>query len=436
MKRMKKITLLLICLLFWANSTEARIYIPIDQPADQKLPIAITPLVRLGGGKKLAGKIPEIIQNDLETSSYFTFIAPDAFLEPSDSTAITTEEINFPQWTAIEAKALIKGSVQEGDEGVVVELRLFDPFQEKMLVGKRYIGGPGDVRSMAHRFSDEVMLALTGIRGPFHSFIAYAAATGKSKRAIFLADYDGANTKMITDPKTVSFSPKFSPDGRGIIYTSYLSGRPEIYITDLAGNQTRLTRNGQSNITPAFSPDGRKIAFTSTVEGDPDLWLMNVSGIMIGKLAPHLGTDIAPAFSPNGAEMVFASERSGDLHLFKMNADGSAMKRLTFVGKFNDSPAWSPDGSRIAFCGRDRGEFDIFTMNADGSFIQRITPLGDGSNTHPSWSPDGRYLVFDTTRENNTPRGEPTIYIMRFDGANPRRVSEGKGMLPAWGSWR
>ncbi|MDO8494708.1 MAG: hypothetical protein Q7S68_05170, partial [Deltaproteobacteria bacterium] len=124
MKRMKKITLLLICLLLWANSTEARIYIPIDQPADQKLPIAITPLVRLEGGKKLAKKISDIIQNDLETSAYFTFIAPEAFLEAPDSTAITTEEIHFPEWTALEAKALIKGSIQEKNDGIIVELRL------------------------------------------------------------------------------------------------------------------------------------------------------------------------------------------------------------------------------------------------------------------------------------------------------------------------
>lgn len=421
---------ILICLLLIGCVAEARIYIPIDQPADRQLPIAMTDLVNLGGGAKFAREIPSIIQNDLEISAYFIFISPDAFLEPRGNTELTTEAINFDLWTAIDARALIKGSISSQDDQLIVDLRLFDPFLKQMLVGKKYVGTKTDVRSIAHRFADEVMLALTGISGPFDSKITYTVPIGKGKKAIYLADADGANSRRLTDQLQLSLGPKFSPDGTKIVYTSYASGRPEVWLTTLDGQARQLTHNGATNISPAFSSDGSTILFTSSVAGDPDLWQMKLDGTMIGPLVPMDGIDVSPVYSPNGSQIAFASERAGDLHLFKMNADGSGLHRLTFVGKYNETPAFTPDGLRIAFCARDMGAFDIFTMNADGTFIQKLTSDA-GNNTHPSWSPDGRYLIFGSSRDSPKKR-EDAIYIMRYDGANPTQITK-KGELPWWG---
>ena len=66
-------------------------------------------------------------------------------------------------------------------------------------------------------------------------------------------------------------------------------------------------------------------------------------------------------------------------------------------------------------------------MNPDGSLIQRLT-AGEGNNEHPSWSPDSRYIVFSSSRS-----GGQAVYLMRFDGANPVRISQGNGLLPWWG---
>ena len=404
----------------------ARIYIPIDQPADKKLPIAITKLVNLDGGGKQAKLIPEIIQKDLEVSSYFQFIPEEAFLEPKGSKTLSGAEINFDLWTAIEAQALIKGSIAKGEKQLVVELKLFDPFLKQMLVGKKYRGGEKDLRSIAHRFADEVMLALTGILGPFNSKITYTQPTKKGNKAIFVMDYDGENNFRITQPKTLSLGSKFSPDGSKVVFSSYAGGTPEIYLATLGGAIKQLTKNGATNITPSFSPTGETIIFSSSMHGDPDIFTMNLAGSLIGQLTDVRGVDIPPVYSVNGGSIVFSSERAGKLHVYTMNGDGSNPVRLTFVGQFNDTPVWSPDGTKIAFCARDRGAFDIFTMNSDGSLIQRLT-AGEGDNTHPSWSPDGRYLTFASDRA-----GE-AIYVMRFDGENPVKVSKGAGGLPWWG---
>lgn len=405
----------------------ARIYIPIDQPSDKKLPIAITQLVNLGGAGGASKEIPAIIQNDLEISSYFQFIPPEAFLESKGSKAITAEAINFDLWTAIEAQALIKGSVEKKGSQLTVELRLFDPFLKQLLVGKQYRGQERDLRAIAHRFADEVMLALTGIKGPFNSKITYTAPAKRGNKTIHVMDYDGFNDFQLTHPKTISLGSKFSPDGSKVVFASYASGTPEIYVAQLGGKVKQLTKNGATNITPAFSPDGGTIIFSSSVKGDPDIWMMNLAGKLIAQLTNVYGVDISPVYSPDGGRILFSSERVGNLHVHTMDPSGGGLNRLTFVGKFNDTPAWSPDGTKIAFCGRDEvGAFDIFVMNADGSYLQRLT-RGEGDNTHPSWSADGRYLAFASARA-----GE-AIYIMRFDGENPVQVSKGFGALPWWG---
>ncbi|MBI4125412.1 MAG: Tol-Pal system beta propeller repeat protein TolB [Deltaproteobacteria bacterium] len=429
---MKKICFYFLLLVLGPWSTVpgpllARIYIPIDQPSDKKLPMAITRLVNNGGAGREAETIPAIIQNDLEISSYFQFIPPEAFLESEDSNAVTAEAINFDLWTAIEAQALIKGSVEKAKGRVTVELRLFDPFLKQLLVGKQYRGSEKDLRAMAHRFSDEVMLALTGILGPFNSKITYTAPSKRGNKTIHVMDYDGFNDFQITHPKTISLGSKFSPDGSRVAFTSYASGTPEIYIAELGGRVKQITANGATNITPAFSPDGGTIIFSSSVKGDPDIWIMNTAGRMIAQLTNVYGVDISPLFSPDGSRILFSSERVGNLHVQTMDPSGGNITRLTFVGKFNDTPAFSPDGTKIAFCGRDmEGFFDIFVMNADGSYIQRLT-RGDGDNTHPSWSADGRFITFASSRA-----GE-AVYIMRFDGENPAQVSKGFGSLPWWG---
>lgn len=416
-----------IFLLFVGVSSHARIYVPIDQPADKKLPIAITDVVSLGGAGKSAEEITNVIKNDLEISAYFQIIPPGAFLEPKGSSALTAETINFDHWTAIEAQALVKGSIRKEGNSVVAELRLFDPFLKQMLVGKQYTGGVQNVRTMGHRFADEVMLALTGVLGPFNSKITYTAITGKGNKAIFVMDYDGAGNYAITKAKGLSLGSKFSPDGSKVVFTSYATGRPEIYMASLGGGTRQLTHNRATNIAPAFGPGGGSIIFSSSMRGDPDIFTMTTSGKLLGQLTNIPGVDISAVYSPDGGRILFSSERAGNLHVYTMDTSGGNASRLTFVGRFNDTPVWSPDGQKIAFCAQDSGAFDIFTMNADGSFIQRLT-AGEGSNTHPSWSADSRYLTFASTRG-----GGEGIYVMRFDGANPVRVSRGGGQLPWWG---
>lgn len=422
---MKKIIISLTLAIVMATGVaEARIYIPIDQPSDKKFPIAVPDLK----GSRQGKGITDVIRNDLELSGYFNVVDPSLYEDVAKKEGISAETIRFSYWTAIEVQALVKGEVKVEGDTIIAVMRLFDPYLRDMLVGKQYKAGKDDVREIAHRFSDEIMEALTGIRGVFNTKIAYAAVTGKGRKEIFVMDMDGYKPFAVTKNRSINVSPSWSPDGSQLVFTSYMRGNPDLYVVKLGEQRFRKITNGKgTNITPAWSPRGEPIAFASSIKGAPNLYTIPPSGRRMRQITASYSIDISPAWSPGANAMVFASERAGGLHLFRISPAGGEARRLTFVGYQNDMPDWSPMGDKIVFAGRDLGTFDIFIMNADGSNIQRLT-IESGSNEHPSFSPDGRFIAFSSTRE-----GGEAIYIMRADGSNQTRVSRGNGLLPDWG---
>jgi TolB protein len=421
---MKKIIAATVMVLSLAAATaHARIYIPIDQPSDRAFPIAI-PDLKGRHGKEIA----KIIRSDMELSGYFRVLPQSIFRGVARKEGISAETIRFSFWSAIEAQALVKGDVEVEEGKLVITLRLFDPYLKAMLVGKQYTTDKKQLRQVAHRFSDEIMEALTGIRGVFNTKIAYTAITGKGRKEIYAMDMDGHRPFAVTRYKSISISPSWSPDGRQIVFTSYMQGQPDLYVTNLGGSSPmKITGGTGTNITPAWSPTGNLIAFASSATGVSNLYTIPSTGRTMRRITDSASIDISPAWSPGGNAIVFASERAGGLHLYRTTPAGGEVRRLTFVGYQNDMPAYSPMGDKIAFAGRDLGTFDIFIMNPDGSNIQRLT-VASGRNEHPSFSPDGRFIAFSSTRD-----GAVAIYIMRADGTNQTRTSKGNGMLPDWG---
>lgn len=427
--------LLLLALTLCAPPARAAISILIDQAEDNRFPIAIANLAS-GGGSDLAKKIPEVMRNDLHFSGYFLVIAPRTYADKTD--AVTASDIPFEKWTAVGAKALVKGTIQTAPDGrVVAQLRFFDIATKEMQLGKQYTFRPDDWRMIAHRFADEIMKATTGIRGPFGTRVAYTLTTGSGKKSswkqIYVMDVDGANGAKVTKDRSYNLAPNWSPDGKRVVFTSYVDGFPNIFHIDLTdGKRTQLTQTETTNITPRYSQSGSSVAFSSGAGQDMEIYLMNADGSNQRPFSPAFGADLSPAFSPDNREMVWASERGGKLNLYRKSIEGtSAAQRITFSGSMNDSPDWSPDGTKITFASFSGGVYQVCVVNPDGSNVRRLT--SDGSNEHPRWSPDSRYIAYQST-----PHGErkSTVYVMRFDGVNKTPITKGiDATLPAWGPW-
>jgi len=411
-----------------------RIYIILDQPsAERKFPIAVPDLLytkKTNDKENFAVRIPDVIRNDLKLAGYFNVLDKNGFPE-NPGPGLSAQEIDFKKWTSTGAEALVKGGIHLDGKNIVLELRLFDPHTGEMLVGKEYKVKKDGYRAAAHRFMDEIMLALTGEKGVFSTKIT--AACGKvGQREIVIMDVDGENRVPVTKNGTINVSPDWSRDGTQIAFTSYAKYFPEIFLsqTDGKGKPKRVTFNNAMNLTPAWVPDGSGLTLSSSMSGEPEIYLIDARGKTLAQLTRGHGIDIGATWSPDSQHLIFASERSGNLHLFSMDRNGANVKRLTYSGYQNDQADWSPKGDKVAFAGREGGGFDIFTMNADGSLIQRLTS-GAGSNESPSYSPDARYIVYSHKRANKN-----DLYLMLWEGSNQVQITNtGDCVNPDWSPW-
>lgn len=401
-------------------------------PGAERYRMAVSPLKNLGqrdDGGRISVGIADTIVRDLELSGWFRVIDRAAYLEDPQKSGITLGTFDFRDWSTIGAEGLVKGGFTLQGEDLIVELRLFEVFQGKQIVGKRYEGKAKDYRHIAHRFADEIILQFTGTRGVFNSRIAYVSNAGGRFKEIFVSHLDGGDRVQLTSNRTINLFPSWSRDGRSLLYTSYKEGRPLLYLFDLlSGRERRFSSHEGANLGGKWSPDGRYVAIAIERAGNADLYLLDQSGRIVRRLTDNPGIDVSPTWSPDGSRLAFVSNRSGAPQIYVMEVASGRTTRLTFTGGYNTSPDWSPQGDKIAYVSRVNGRFHIYTISAKGGDPQALT-AGAGDNEDPSWSPDGRFLIFSSNR-----KGRYQLYIMQASGENQQRLtgSGGDDTHPAW----
>src|SRR5437763_5039922 len=172
------------------------------------------------------------------------------------------------------------------------------------------------------------------------------------------------------------------------------------------GRMVTFPRFGGTNATPAWSPDGTKLAFASSMRGSMEIYVADSSGAAPKRITSARGPDVSPVWNPKtGAQIAFVSGRTGLPQIYVMYADGSNVQRMTDQG-YAVSPAWSPNGLLLAFAWVRNygpgvlGGSDIYLMDIASRQIIQLTHDG-GRNDFPSWSPDGRHVVFSSNRTGN-----------------------------------
>ncbi len=404
-------------------ASQDEIYLEITQPGLRRVAVAAPPLMVLPG---TAADLSSTFQQTLDAN--LRAAAPIALVDRRLHALVEDDprpDVLHQRWRAVGAQFLLGGSVVQAGGQVVVEARLVDLVSGELAFAKRYRAGASAVEVVAHTLANDLVQVFTGRPGPFLSRLAFISdRSGASE--LWVMDWNGANPTQLTKHGSIAVGPSWSPDGRHLVFTSFLRGGPGIFLlTPQEGYLRLLWDQGGVNSSPSISPDGTRVAFASSVDGNVDIYVMPVEGGTPLRLTSAQAIDTQPAWAPNGRQIAFTSARSGSPQLYLMDADGSDVRRLSFGAEFHDEAEWAQDGTRVVCTTRDSGTFQLATI--DVVTTERRVIAGPGNNESPCFSPDGSMLAFSSDRT-----GRPQVFITDADGVPHQLTREGRSHSPAW----
>jgi TolB protein len=294
-------------------------------------------------------------------------------------------------------------------------------------------------RTVAHRFADEIILRLGGGLNGIAETKIYFVSSRSGTNEIWAMDYDGQNQHQVTHLGTVSLSPRISPDGSRIAFSSLESSgwAVRMYSLDL-GRLVNFPAGlaGGSNLTPAWSADGARLAFSSSRSGDSELWVVDANGANLHSVISRRGPNVAPTWNPRtNAQIAWVGGITGEPQIYTMDQDGANVQRLTDTG-YAISPSWSPNGQFLTFSWNRKygpgapGGQDIYVMDISTKRWLQLTHDA-GSNDYPSWAPDTRHIVFERAMGKRV-----DLWTMLADGTEQHQLTNtGNNFMPNW-SWK
>jgi TolB protein len=415
-----------------AQTSTGPLRIEITEGVIEPMPFAVPAFVaETTSAQSLSEELAAVVIADLVGTGLFREIPRSAQIS-----GITNFDspVQFSDWKAVNAQALVTGAVATAGDQLVVKFRLFDVFSQAPLgEGLQFVGTTQDWRRMGHKVADAVYSRLTGESAYFDSRVVFVSETGpKNARAKRLAimDYDGANVQNLTDDRSIVLAPRFSPDATKVLYTSYETGSPSAFILDLATMQRKvLSQLPGMTFAPRFSPDGGSVVLSLSDGGNTDIYRLELASQRLTRLTSDASIETAPSFSPDGQQIVFESDRAGTQQIYVMPVNGGVARRISFGEGRYGTPVWSPRGDLVAFTKINKGRFHIGVIKVDGSEERLLTSsfLDEG----PTWSPNGRVLMF--FRETPGASGAPSLYSVDITGRNLKKVSAaGFGSDPSW----
>lgn len=396
-----------------------------------------------------AKTLTEVLRADLAFEREFDVMPPSSFAGvPS---AQTIEDLPYERWTGLGADYVALGSVQKAADGkVTVEVRVVSVKDRRQAYGAGKVGDTTSrvVRRIAHSFSDDIHKQIRQVDGVAMTRIAFSSTRDgervgqtieeRAAKEIYIMDYDGENPQRVTSNGSLNLAPSWCPDGKCLLYTSFQappSVYPDIVVQNVFGQVGQSRPAGGSdrnqNYLGDMSPDGTKIAFASARGGvSMDIWVVNRDGSGLRQLTTQKTIDNAPRWSPNGTQIAFVSDRSGAPRIYTMSADGLQQTVLPTACGHVDRPTWAPSmtGLMIAYtCQTSSMGHDIEVYDFSTKQTRRITD-GNATNESPTFAPNGRHIMFFTTRW-----GKAQIAEIDIDGKNLRQLTRsGANTYPSW----
>lgn len=362
-----------------------------------------------------------VVRHDFELTGLFDVIADDK--APAGMYGFE-DPVDVDPWRKLGAEAIVKVAARKaaGDQIEVFGIAYLMSTGKKPVFEKKLTVKKTEARVTAHRITDALLGALTGRPGGFASELTFSGRWGKNRR-IFRMDADGNGLLPFTDQKDTAIAPAFGP-GNKIFYLlsheyapfslfSYQAQKNEAvgvpFKTSLYG--VSLSRDGKQ-LALAVADAGKSAIFVGAADGS------NMKSVSTTELATR------PVFSPTGKLSWIGGEAK------------QGTQRVWLDGKAVSPPGFTPggqtfcdteDGVRIVYSvGVGGGKQDLVMGDEKGRVIGRLTQ-GQGSNTYPACSPDGRLLAFFSTRGS-----APGIYVMSLKSFRTQAISTQLGESLSW----
>lgn len=392
-------------------------------------PIAVVPFMQSGTAQ---GRLnpAAVIANDLRLSGRFAPVnANDLPMRPNQ-----LSEVKPAEWRVLDIPIVVIGRMQPASAGrIQVEYELVDAWQGRRLQGGGFEIAEAGLRRVAHRISDAVFEALTGVSGAFGTRIAYVSQEGRTlenrRYQLKVADIDGENEQVLLTSRQPILSPAWSPDGEQMAYVSFEQvDRASIWVQSLAsGERRKIADFPGRNSAPAWSPDGKKLAFSTSRDGNPEVYVQNLASGALKRITQNPATDTEPVWSEDGKSLIYLSDRSGSAQIYRVGAEGGRAERLSFEGRYNASPAIVPGSELIVLLHANEGKYRVATLDPARGQLQLLS--GNPLDESPSVAPNGTMVAYATIQGD---RG--VLEIVSIDGRIRQKVSLGGQDIrePAW----
>jgi TolB protein len=276
-----------------------------------------------------------------------------------------------------------------------------------------------NLRNALLRAADVAVQKTSGLRGYFAGKLAFVGEkTGKTE--IYTSDlFFGDVLKWTNDGKQV-MTPRWAPDGSKIIFTSYRTTFPDIYVLELNNRRISLLASFKgTNSGGRYSPNGAQVAMVLSGEGNAEVYVGNAQGRQIRRLTNNQAVEASPAWSPDGSRLLFVSDSAGGPQLYMMSAGGGAPTRLaTNISGYCAEPDWSTGNpNMIAFTAKMGSKYQIGVFDL-AARVSKIVTKAPTDAIEAVWLADGRHIVC-TFRGANT----RSLYLVDTESSKATRLS-------------